>query len=165
MSMGGEQAAKAFALRMALSAAGYSWRACTPDGGTCGFMTTSESGIKLLIEDYQEATETGISIDGKFTIITEVPLTEEQAAARRLAEEEAAKQAILDAEREHQEAIVEAEKAKERERKAASRRAAGKPTRDEWLAARGGEPWRSLGMSRRTWFRRQKKREPVVGGG
>jgi hypothetical protein len=91
-------AAKAFALRTALSQAGYRWRACTPDGEIVSFETVSESGINWLIIEHPEATETGIWLDGVFTIVDAVPLTPEQAEARRLAEEEAAKQALIDAE-------------------------------------------------------------------
>jgi hypothetical protein len=155
MSMASDQAAKAFALRTALSQAGYRWRACSPDGETVSFETVSESGIKMLISDFPEATETGIWLDGIFTIITEVPLTPEQLEERRRAEEGAAEQAHLDAERAHQEALIEAGRARERQRKEADRRAAGKPTRAEWLAA--SKPWEKAGISRNTYYRHRKR--------
>jgi hypothetical protein len=158
MSMPSDQAAKAFALRTALSQAGYRWRACSPEGETVSFETVSESGINLLISDYPEATETGIWLDGKFTIVDEVPLTAEQLEERHKAEQEAHRLAIIAEEAAKAEAVIEEARAKERERKAAARRAAGKPTRDEWLAARGGEPWVEAGMSRRTWYRNQRGR-------
>jgi hypothetical protein len=155
MSMPSDQAAKAFALRTALSQAGYRWRACSPEGETVSFETVSESGINLLISDYPEATETGIWLDGKFTIVDEVPLTPEQVEAKRIADDEARVAAIIAEEQAQQAALVEAARAKERQRKEEKRRAAGKPTRAEWLAARGGEPWAEAGMSRRTWYRRR----------
>jgi hypothetical protein len=155
--MTGEQAARAFALRMALSQAGYTWRACDPDGDFVPIATISESGVNLLITDYPEATETAIWADGKLTIVTEVPLTEAQAEAKRIAEEEERQAALVAEERARQEALIEAARAKERERKATKRRAQGKPTRDEWLAERGATPWVEAGMSRRTWYRRQNK--------
>ena len=148
-------AAKAFALRTALSQAGYRWRACTPDGEIVSFETVSESGINWLIIEHPEATETGIWLDGVFTIVDAVPLTPEQAEARRLAEEEAAKQALIDAEIARQEAIIEAGRAQERERKEAKRRALGRPTREQWLAA--SKPWEGSGMSRSGWYRAQRK--------
>ena len=157
MSMAPDQASKAFALRTALSQAGYRWRACSPDGETVSFETISESGINWLIIEHPEATATGIWLDGAFTIISEVPLTPAQAEAKRIAEEEARAAAIVAEEKARQEALIEAARAKERQRKEEKRRAAGKPTRVEWLAARGGEPWVEAGLSRRTWYRRQKQ--------
>jgi hypothetical protein len=93
--MTSQQAAKAFALRMALSQAGIPWRACSPSGEIVRFPTVSEGGIKWLITEHPEATETGIWIEGRFTIVDAVPLTPEQAEARRIAEEEARAAALI----------------------------------------------------------------------
>ena len=153
--MPSDPAAKAFALRTALSQAGYRWRACSPDGETVSFETISESGINWLILEYPEASETGIWIDGVFTIVTEVPLTPEQIEARRIAEEEARAAAIIAEEQARQAALVEAARAKERQRKEEKRRAAGKPSREEWLAA--SKPWEKLGIARNTYYRRRKR--------
>jgi hypothetical protein len=157
MSMASDQAARAFALRVGLSQAAIPWRACYPDGDYVRFETVSESGINFLIIEHPEATETAIFSDGRLTIVTEVPLTPEQVEAKRIADEEARVAALLGEEQARQEAEIEAGRAHERQRKEEKRRAAGKPTREEWLATRGGEPWVAAGMSRRTWYRRQKQ--------
>jgi hypothetical protein len=157
MSMASDQAAKAFALRVGLSQAGIPWRACSPAGEYIRFATVSESGINLLISDYPEATETGIWLDGHFTVIDQVPMTPEQVEAKRIAEEEARAAAIIAEEKARQEALIEAARSQERQRKADKRRAQGKPTREQWLAARGAEPWVEAGVSRRTWFRQKKR--------
>ena len=120
---------------------------------TVSFETVSESGINWLIIEHPEASETGIWIDGVFTIVDAVPLSPEQIEAKRVAEEEARAAAIIAEEQAQQAALVEAARAKERQRKEEKRRAAGKQTRAEWLAARGGEPWIEAGVSRRTWYR------------
>jgi hypothetical protein len=136
--------------------AGIPWRACYPGGDFVRFETRSESGINLLISDYPEATETGIFVDGRMTIVTEVPLTPEQVEERRGAEEEAHRVALLAAEQARQEAEIEAALARERQRKADKRRAQGKPTREQWLSAHSGKPWVEAGVSRRTWFKRKR---------
>ena len=155
MGMTSQQAAKAFALRMALSQAGIPWRACCPDGDYVRMATVSESGINFLIIEHPEATETGIWLDGGFTIVTEVPPTPEQFEAKRIGEEEARAAARIAEEQAQQAALVEGARAKERQRKEEKRRAAGKPTRDEWLAA--SRPWEKAGISRNTYYRRKKR--------
>jgi hypothetical protein len=161
MSMASDRAAKAFALRTALSQAGYRWRACSPDGETVSFETVSESGIKMLISDFPEAIATGIWLDGIFTIITEVPLTPEQIEAKRVAEEEERWAELIAEEQARQEALVDAARAEERQRKEAKRRAQGKPTREEWLADHSEKPWEEAGVSRRTWFKRKRAAQVV----
>jgi hypothetical protein len=158
MSMTSDQASKAFALRMGLSQAGIPWWPCLPDGRRAGFQTVSESGIRFLIIEHPEATETGIFIDGALTIVDEVPLTPEQVEERRRAEKEARQAALLAEENARQAALVEAARAQERQRKADKRRALGKPTREEWLADHSEKPWVEAGISRRTWFKRRAAR-------
>ena len=129
-----EQQRQCFELRMKLSAAGFDWRAVYPSGEVVRFVTVSESGIRQLGSDYGEATLTGIvDQDGHLKLVTKCPPTAAELAAieaERVAAEEAAKVAL-----------VEAALAHERERKAAKRRADGKPTRAEWLAKHSQKPW------------------------
>jgi hypothetical protein len=154
--MTGEQAAKAFALRMALSQAGIAWWPCTPDGERGGFQTVSEAGINFLVVEHPELTATGIYLDGVFTLVDAVPLTEAQLEAKRIAEEEERSLALIAEEAARKEALVEDARARERQRKEEKRRAQGKPTRAQWLASKGAVPWVEAGVSRRTWYRQRK---------
>ena len=157
-----EQQRQCFELRMALSAAGYNWRAVYPGGEVARFHTVSESGIKLLGSDYSGATLTAIvEPDGQQTIVDRCPLT----AAERIAAEEAARRAQEAAEEAMKAAQVEAARAKERARKEAKRRALGKPTRAEWLAQHSAKPWIPLNMSRSVYYRARKRDGMGAGNG
>jgi hypothetical protein len=70
MSMTADEGNKAFSLRMALSQAGIPWRACYAHGDDfVRFATVSEAGIKMLIGDYPDATETGIFVAGRLVLV------------------------------------------------------------------------------------------------
>ena len=148
--MTSEQQRQCFELRMALSAAGYDWRAVYPDGQVARFVTISESGIRQLGTDYGAATLTAIiEPDGQLNLVSKCPLTaaeREAMDAQRVADEEAAGLAR-----------VVAVLAKERDRKAAKRRAEGKPTRAEWLAKHSQKPWIPLNISKSTYYRIRRR--------
>jgi len=152
-----EQQRQCFELRMALSAAGYNWRAVYPDGQVARFVTISESGIRMLGTDYGAATLTAIvEPDGHLTLVTKCPLTaaeREAMEAQRVADEEAARLAR-----------VEEARTRERDRKAAKRRAEGKLTRAEWLAKHSEKPWIALTQSKSTYYR-NKRRDGSGGAG
>ena len=129
-----EQQRQCFELRMALSVAGFPWRAVYPGGEVVRFVTISESGIRQLGSDYGDAVLTAIvEPDGHLTLVSKCPMTAAERVAmeaQRVADEEAARLAL-----------VEAARTRERDRKAAKRRAAGKLTRSEWLQKHSHKPW------------------------
>ena len=90
-----------------------------------------------------------IEPDGQLNLVSKCPLTaaeREAMDAQRVADEEAAGLAR-----------VVAVLAKERHRKAAKRRAEGKPTRAEWLAKHSQKPWIPLNMSKSTYYRIRRR--------
>jgi hypothetical protein len=141
---------QAYVLRMQLIATGYIPIPCKdgkPAFGFWGFpsVAPSEGAVRRWSAE-SDAYDTGIEIDGRLVIVTEVPKTPAQMQADAIAEE-----------KRRQEALIEAGRARERQRKEEKRRAEGEPTRAEWLAARGARPWEAAGMSRMTWYRHRKK--------
>ena len=160
--MASELQRQCFELRMALSVAGFPWRAVYPDGQVARFVTISKSGIRQLGSDYGEAVLTAIvESDGHLTLVSKCPMTaaeREAAETQRVADEEAARLALVEEAR--------AKKlAQERARKEAKRRALGKPTRAEWLAQHSAKPWIPLNMSRSVYYRARKRDGMGAGNG
>jgi len=122
-----------------------------PDG-TPAFVPRSlptESGIRTWGDFYGRATATGIvdPISLKITPVDEVPPSEAELEARRIAAENA-----------RAEAIKAEERAKRLQyRGGAQRRARGIPTRAQWLLEHSktrSEPWKAEDVSKATYYRR-----------
>jgi hypothetical protein len=148
-------------LRMALLNAGHIPVPCGPDGksliGVWGLDSApSEGAIRTWATSYPDS-DVGIydPQTQQVAVVCEVPLTPVQAEARRVEEEAARAEASAAAARER-------ELQRERQRKEIQRRAAGKPTREEWLRTHSSKPWEAANMSRTTWYR--AKRRGGIGG-
>jgi hypothetical protein len=135
-----------YSLRIRLLQSGYVPVPVYPDGRPALILHSppSESGVRSWANRFERASLTGVCdpATGSVTIVTEVPA---QLAAQRLSERQAR------------------EKTKNRQRKAAKRRAEGRMTRSDWLAAHSSRPWLDAGMSRSAWYRKHKGGTGVAG--